>query len=277
MAVVLGIDAAWTLAEPSGVALLDTRVDAKCLAVAPSYAAFLNLAKGVPVVWSARHRGQEPPVGELLEAASQIAGTPVDVVAIDMPISKLPIESRRVADNAVSLEFGGRWCSTHTPSSLRPGPMGARITEAFVARGYSVATTSTPIGRPMQLLEVYPHTALLSLLKRERRVPYKISKLRSYWKSETPEVRRTLLFQELQCIESGLVSVLGPLPIEWPAPSAKPGALKAFEDALDAMISAWVGILFLEGRAVPLGDESAAVWCPHDVVRRSIQRGTEQG
>jgi len=268
MAVILGIDAAWTLTEPSGVALLDTRGGAKCLGVAPSYAAFLMLSEGCPVDWGASHEGQEPPIAALLEAARRMAGAPVDVVAIDMPVSRLPINSRRAADNAVSLEFGGRWCSTHTPSSLRPGPMGARITAAFAALGYSVAATETSPGTPMQLLEVYPHTALLSLLKRERRVPYKIGKLRSYWKNETPEGRRRLLFQELRAIEAGLCAVLGPLPIVWPLPSAKTHVLKAFEDALDAMISAWVGMQYMDGGAVPLGDESAAVWCPRDVVRR---------
>lgn len=267
MAVVLGIDAAWTLTEPSGIAVLDTKADAKCLAVAPSYSAFLALANGVSVDWNARHRGQEPPIAELLAAASQMAGAPVDIVAIDMPISRQPIESRRAADNAVSVEFGGRGCSTHTPSSLRPGPMGQRITEAFAVLGYPVAAADIPAGTPKQLLEIYPHTALLSLLARDFRVPYKISKLRSYWKSETPESRRILLFQELRAIEASLRVALGPLPIEWPTPSARTHVLKAFEDALDAMISAWVGMLYLEGGAVPLGDDSAAVWCPRDVVR----------
>ena len=36
--------------------------------------------------------------------------------------------------------------------------------------------------------------------------------------------------------------------------------LKAFEDALDAVISAWVGICALEGRAKPYGDETSAIW-----------------
>lgn len=146
--------------------------------------------------------------------------------------------------------------------------MGARITEAFAALGYPVATVDTAPGTPRQLLEVYPHTALLSLLAREIRVPYKVGKLNRYWRNETPGMRRELLFQELGAIEAGLTSVLGPLPIERPLPSAKVKTLKAFEDALDAMISAWVGLLYLERRAVALGDSHAAIWCPADVIRR---------
>ena len=50
------------------------------------------------------------------EAAHALAVAPVDLVAIDMPIANLPITGRRVADRLVSAQFGGRGCSTHTPS-----------------------------------------------------------------------------------------------------------------------------------------------------------------
>ncbi|MDW7774366.1 MAG: hypothetical protein SCH71_15885 [Desulfobulbaceae bacterium] len=42
--------------------------------------------------------------------------------------------------------------------------------------------------------------------------------------------------------------------------------LKRYEDALDALVCAWVGVKFLEGETQPLGDETAAIWCPRDVV-----------
>jgi hypothetical protein len=38
--------------------------------------------------------------------------------------------------------------------------------------------------------------------------------------------------------------------------------LKRYEDALDALISAWVGVEFINGRAIPYGDDAAAVWVP---------------
>jgi predicted RNase H-like nuclease len=44
-------------------------------------------------------------------------------------------------------------------------------------------------------------------------------------------------------------------------------ALKRYEDALDALICGWVGVEYLAGRAVPLGNEDAAIWCPADVVQ----------
>ncbi|MCA1792296.1 MAG: hypothetical protein ABR534_04885 [Desulfotignum sp.] len=43
MTVILGIDAAWTKTEPSGIALVElTQEDWQSIAVAPSYNAFIN-------------------------------------------------------------------------------------------------------------------------------------------------------------------------------------------------------------------------------------------
>jgi hypothetical protein len=39
-------------------------------------------------------------------------------------------------------------------------------------------------------------------------------------------------------------------------------ALKPYEDALDAIISAWVGACFLQGVAQAYGDQNAAIWVP---------------
>jgi predicted RNase H-like nuclease len=38
--------------------------------------------------------------------------------------------------------------------------------------------------------------------------------------------------------------------------------LKRFEDALDALVCAWVGIEHLAGRTRALGDGDAAIWSP---------------
>ena len=48
-ALVLGIDAAWTAHNPSGVALVQRAAEGwQCMALAPSYDAFLALAAGQP-------------------------------------------------------------------------------------------------------------------------------------------------------------------------------------------------------------------------------------
>jgi predicted RNase H-like nuclease len=37
---------------------------------------------------------------------------------------------------------------------------------------------------------------------------------------------------------------------------------KAYEDCLDAIICAWVGICAISGRAEPFGDLDSAIWIP---------------
>lgn len=270
MTMILGIDAAWTANQPSGVALLDTsKPSAMCVATAPSYGAFLALAQGEQVNWEEKHGGGEVPVTKLLAASKALSCDAVDVIAIDMPVSKQAITGRREADQAVSREFGGRWCAAHTPNASRPGPLGARLTEAFLLHGYPVATSETPAGTPHHLIEVYPHPALLALLGRERRVPYKVSRARQYWPEATPAERRSRILAELYHIAAALARELGPLPFTLPS-AEQPvpiRVLKAYEDTLDAVVSAWVGWLYLQGKAVALGDGAAAVWCPTSVVQ----------
>ena len=47
---ILGIDAAWTLKNPIGIALLDG--EGRFVAAAPSYAAFIDHAAGESIDWS---------------------------------------------------------------------------------------------------------------------------------------------------------------------------------------------------------------------------------
>ena len=123
---VLGIDAAWTEKEPSGVALLeDSPQGWRCVAIAPSYDSFLSLAEGVPVAWSMKSRGAVPDVRRLVAAAEKLLGAEeLTVVTVDMPLSSEPIIGRRAADSAISKAYGGRGAAVHSPSAERPGAAG---------------------------------------------------------------------------------------------------------------------------------------------------------
>jgi predicted RNase H-like nuclease len=49
--------------------------------------------------------------------------------------------------------------------------------------------------------------------------------------------------------------------VELRVPARGPLAqLKRYEDALDAVVCAWVGIQYLEGKARAYGDATSAVW-----------------
>ncbi len=95
---VLGIDAAWTTGQPSGVALCVERGGTwRCEAVVPSYTDFLGLAQGSAVDWTRpRVAGGAPEPGRILDAASALAGeAEVKAVALDLPLAATTITGRR--------------------------------------------------------------------------------------------------------------------------------------------------------------------------------------
>ncbi|MBY5801151.1 DUF429 domain-containing protein [Rhizobium leguminosarum] len=260
MRAVLGVDAAWTEREPSGVALIVDRGSGwRLLEAAASYAAFARDGKDADTV--VRHRGSRPDAPSLLAAAQEKLGASVDVVAIDMPLSLTPIIGRRASDNMISSEYGARYASTHTPSVTRPGRLSDELRTGFEIAGYPLAV-SEPRGRA--LLEVYPHPALIELASADRRLPYKHSKRRKYWPDESPAVRRQNLFETwrriVTLLDVKIQGVKDALPS--PSPDVRGHELKAFEDALDAVVCAWVGACVMDGRARAYGDRESAIWAP---------------
>lgn len=279
MTSILGIDTAWTEKEPSGIALV-SEVSEKwqVLAAAPSYEIFLETARGRDVNWTrGRIQGGPPDISSLLAAAEKLSGERVQIVALDMPLASVPFAERRAADNEVSREFGGRWCATHSPTLQRPGPLGRHISTALGRAGYELAVDPAVKPGSRYYLEVYPHVALLSLLQRERRVPYKVSKTKKYWPGTNLPQRKANLLQELQAIYRGLEAIFGKLPFALSKIREAPSlaSLKRYEDVLDALVCAWVGIRFAAGETLPLGDATAAVWCPKDIVRSKTRKERE--
>ncbi|MBW7863417.1 MAG: DUF429 domain-containing protein [Candidatus Hydrogenedentes bacterium] len=266
MTTVLALDAAWTDKQPTGVALLvGEGCHWRCAALAPSYQSFLGLANGVAVDWNGTFHGSAPDIPALLSAAAQIANTQsVDVVAIDMPVATCPIKGRRISDDAVSKRFGGRKCGTHTPNSVRPGPLGAKLTRDFGGHGFKVATAEVAPGTSGCLIEVYPHPALLRLLDVDERVPYKAGKAGRYWKGTTVPERTRLLLEQFDRILCALGQHIGDIPLRLPRhPEVRCLAhLKKYEDALDALVSGWVAMRYLNGQAEPFGDGTSAIWVP---------------
>ncbi len=259
MKVVMGIDAAWTETAPSGVALaVDDGSGWRIVQAVPSYHAFLAGCSRRPFE---RHRGSIPDAEALLEAAEKLAGHPVSLIAVDMPLSKEPIMSRRVSDNLVSSAYGAKHAGTHTPNATRPGRISDDLKTCFERAGYALATTTIQ-GR--DLIEVYPHPALIELASAERRLPYKASNVAKYWPDDVPLKRRERLIytwkQILAMLDARIKGVSDMLVL--PAINSKGFEMKAFEDILDSVVCAWVGACALEGTAVPYGDGTSAIWIP---------------
>lgn len=255
---VLGIDAAWTPENPSGVALVE-RVGGTwhCVEVAPSYQHFVGLDKHLEL-----EAGVSLVPCVLLTAYEKSRSKHIQAVAVDMPLSRKVIEKRRVADDEISRMFGKAKCGTHSPNKVRPGLQSALLRDVFLQNGFSLATTSGKGSRG--IFEVYPHVALLTLLGEFQRLPYKVCKSRSYWPTDTLEKRKTLLLDQFGRIHRELSRVIKDIPLGIPEVKDVPclAALKSIEDQLDALVCAWMAIKIVAEEAKPIGDDDAAIWIP---------------
>jgi predicted RNase H-like nuclease len=253
---VLGIDAAWTLNQPSGVAVVRGEPNHwELVEVASSYLEFCTKA-GCQL---ADQHSIAP--ADVLSAGSKLCGRSIDIVAVDMPLSRSPIVGRRPADSKVSVAYGAKKCGTHSPSATRPGSLSEALTDALARAGFPLLTEK---GEPPGLIEVYPHPALIELAGAAERLPYKYSKVRRYWPSSSSSERRNWLYQQWTDITAllerhitGVEAALKGLP-----ENASALRMKAYEDMLDAIVCAWVGTCFLEGKAIAFGDADSAIWIP---------------
>lgn len=261
MRAVLGIDAAWTATNPSGVAVAAEGPEGwRLMGVASSYEGFRMLAAD-PSAARQRPSGSLPDARGLLASASQLCGCRIDLVAMDMPLARTAIVGRRASDNHVSRAYGARKCGTHTPNAARPGRISDDIREGFGHAGYPLLTDAIA---PPGLIEVYPHPALLELTAAPVRLPYKASKVRSYWPAAGPAERRDRLFRQWREIAARLDDEIAGVAAALPAlaTDASGVEIKAYEDSLDAIVCAWVAICALAGRAIPYGDQDSAIWIP---------------
>lgn len=261
MPAILGIDAAWTEHGSSGVALIFGAVGRMTVISAASYGEFNEIA----AKQSRRFLNQTAKsfdARELLDSAMLLCGGRIDVVAIDMPMSRTEFSSRRNADNYISKVYGRYKASTHSPNSERPGNFGASITREFATCGFPLITRKTDVRSPA-LIEVYPHVALIELMKCNERRKYKVDKSLTYWKGKSATDRMSMLLAEWHEIAGALRKNLGEFELDFPSGFSSLTSMKPFEDRLDAVISAWVGLRYFEGHAEPFGDDHAAIWVPN--------------
>jgi predicted RNase H-like nuclease len=259
MRAILGIDAAWTDRNASGVAVAVEEASGWQIKGAwPSAAHFLADAYRQPA--PDKPSGGIAPALDLLAATHRLVGSLPDLVAIDMPMALEPITGRRASDDALSRAYGAKWCAAHSPSDMRPGPISDRLRQGFAEAGYSlcISEITTP-----GLIEVYPHPALVELCDEPTRLPYKVGKIRSYWPKLKPEHRRTFLAGEWGAIGAVLEPYLQGAEAYCTAFGLRPNQLKAQEDMIDAIICCVCAIRALDGGARPLaGDDKSAIWIP---------------
>ncbi|MFL5252667.1 MAG: DUF429 domain-containing protein [Rhodopila sp.] len=263
--VVLGIDAAWTTGQPSGVALVAAKGDDwRCLAVAPSYQQFIACAAGEPVDWARRPPAGSAEVTLLLAAVRGLAGRESDVIAVDMPLAAGLIIGRRACDTSISRRFGAAGAAVHSPTPQRPGPVAEQLRRGLEAHGYSLAV-SAPLTAPFKVVvETYPHPVAMELCDSRRRVPYKQARIARYWPDLSPLARREQLLRVwvdlLQALQLRIADIGLPAPVQ--IANGSSATMKGWEDALDGLLCAWAGTHLLAGTATAYGDHTAAIWLP---------------
>lgn len=266
MVAILGIDAAWTSKQPSGLALVERESGQwLCRGIAPSYLSFIDLSNGKAVNWQTKSVGSIPNAKNILDASKRLLqNKPVDIVTVDIPISTVDFSTRRIADEKVSRAFGAMGCSTHSPTKKRPGLIGKIISSEFVGMGLTIATEETLRSKTDCILEVYPHPAILKLLNIDYRLKYKVSRSNRFWHNTTVRYRIEKLIQQFNRIYNALCDEIECIPDFLPKANSTYtlAELKKYEDVLDALVCAWVGIKYYEGSAEPFGDNTAAIWIP---------------
>lgn len=266
---ILGIDAAWTAHQPSGVALLCVRNHAKpkLLALGRSYDEFLAGGRLAEIDWRKRVRGGLPPINALLLQCRKLTGAWPQIIALDIPLSPTPLRGRRVCDNAVTSAYVSRGAGTHTPNAQRPGPISACLFHQLCAAGYHWHTHGAAPRVKRIFLETYPHPAIIELMRLPMRLAYKAARCSQYWPEASPELRRRRLCRNLEALRAALAEEIVGVTSLVPTANAvhrlgSAARLKGLEDCLDALVCAWIGYQCWRGHARPYGSKEAAIWLP---------------
>jgi len=260
---VLGVDAAWTLRNPSGLALIEGADPGyRIKRLARSYEEFTE-GEGFIIKNGFKPTGSLPDFEAILRVCESSGEGPVSVIAFDMPLSLNPITRRRASDNLISREYGSRGAGTHSPSPLRPGELSDRIRASLLALGYGLGEEA---GEKGVFIEVYPHASLIELFDLKYRFPYKVHQTKKYWPSLSLEERRVkrveVLNQLLAMLARWYENLAGFLEPLDPDDQYTGFELKGREDLLDALICALTGGLYLEKRIHGYGDSEGKIWVP---------------
>lgn len=262
---ILGIDAAWTSHNPSGVSLV-RHVPGKLLQVvklARSYYEFLE--RDTPD-WDHPPTPSPPLLTDVLHHC-RARGYDVQVVALDIPLAPKPVRGYREADRALTRAYSRRGASVHSPTPARPGIISDTLYQQLTALGFRWAGARAVVGGP-SFIEVYPHAAIIELFGYAYRLPYKVQKRAQYWKEDSSEVRYQKAIGKLMELRRHLDRCLVHAPgVFLPALDAahrySSAFLKGYEDVLDSMVSALAGYAYGRGRATAYGDDKGAIWVPN--------------
>lgn len=261
----LGIDAAWTNKEPSGVCLLSSKNGGLCeiIRLGKSYSEFI----AGTIDWSKKADCVRVTTEDILKICQEAVSYP-DCIAVDMPIAPYHIKSRRACESEISKAYGGKGASTHNPNENRPGLISLELFNDLSGSGYQWITKDM-LPQDKSFIEVYPHTAIIEYLDLGYRYEYKVSKKNKFktWASLSASQKNEKLILNLQFLVDELAKRIPNIYDFFmrldPMNTYSINQLKGYEDAIDSVICALVGIDFVFGMACGYGDEQGTIWVPN--------------
>jgi predicted RNase H-like nuclease len=170
----------------------------------------------------------------------------------------------------VTSAYISRKAGTHSPTAERPGPISRMLFEQLSDCGFKwlhAKAASSHSESSRVFIEVYPHPAIIELLQLNERLRYKMSKRQKYWPELDRAARWANVARQLDRLRAALNNrILGVTQQLFSAQTfvknGRTSYLKSYEDAIDAIVCAWIGCEFLAGRCVAYGDEESAIWLP---------------
>lgn len=258
---ILGIDPAWSPKNPSGVALVERKNNQWiCTRLAPSFDMFCE-GNNVPTEMFARKaHGGKLELDTILKIA-KTTGTPgeVNCIVVDIPIAvNNEIFGGRCSDRKISEAFGKAKCATYFASETLHSCLKDISTKLMndANRLRYVHNTS--------LIETYPHPAIMSLMPDlTERLQYKVGKCRKYWPMLEVQGQRERLVKNMMRLKVEIGKKIK-LPDDFTFEhESRLSLLKSYEDVLDALVCAWVGIQFMDKQCTSYGDENSTIWIPN--------------
>ena len=218
----IGIDLAWSRRNPTGAATL--RGD----------------ARGGELADTALLGGDN----EILSYIGAAAGAGPALVAVDAPLAVPNAAGRRPGEAELGMVFAKYQAGAHPANrslpAFRQGVRGELLVEQLARQGFAHTCTIAAGAPTRQVIEVYPHAAMVALFGLTRTLKYKAKPRRS-------RATRLAAWSEYQRHLDNLAGFDPPLRGQAGLASQDVAALrgqrlKNYEDQADAVICAYIGL-----------------------------------
>ncbi len=216
----IGLDLAWSMRNATGAAVIEGE------AMAGRLIATQLLSNDDSVI----------------QFVQMYAGTEPAIIAVDAPLIVPNITGRRPAEAAIGAVFARFQAGAHPANRQRLASNGVVRGEALVARlealGFVHRADVEPHAPARQVLEVFPHPAMIALFNLDRTVKYKAKAGRSNEQRLAEFMRYQSLLRSLETHEPALHS--GDTLLHQDISTLTKARLKDYEDVLDGLMCAYI-------------------------------------